>query len=93
MISVACERRALGCCNDFQGGQLKVPGGSTITIRQGVSEQTLGILKNYLNAQTTTITVSGTTVDVRDAWPAPVGFVRKVGHLHQVPDRGHAQAE
>jgi hypothetical protein len=58
-------------CNDFQGGNLTVPAGSTITIRQGVSEQTLGILLSYLTAQTTTITVNGTTVDVSDAWPTP----------------------
>jgi hypothetical protein len=58
-------------CNDFQGGHLTVPAGSTITIRQGVSEQTRGILTDYLNAQTTTISIDGTTVDVSDAWPAP----------------------
>jgi hypothetical protein len=58
-------------CNDFQAGHLTVPAGSTIVIRQGVSEQTLGILHSYLNAQTTTISVNGTTVDVSDAWPIP----------------------
>jgi hypothetical protein len=58
-------------CNDFQGGNQSVPAGSTIVIRQGVSEQTLGILRSYLNAQTTTISFNGTTVDVSDAWPTP----------------------
>jgi hypothetical protein len=58
-------------CNAFEGGQEYVPAGSTITIRQGVAEQTHGILTDYLHAQTTTITVNGTTVDVSDAWPAP----------------------
>jgi hypothetical protein len=58
-------------CNDFQGGNLTVPAGSTITIREGVSEQTRGTLTDYLNAQTTTISVNGTTVDVSAAWPAP----------------------
>jgi hypothetical protein len=61
-------------CNDFQGGHLTVPAGSTITIRQGVAEQTRGILTDYLNAQTTSISVNGTTVDVSDDWPAPVSF-------------------
>jgi hypothetical protein len=58
-------------CQTFQGGSMTVPAGSEITIRQGVAEQTRGILTASLNAQTTTITVNGTTVDVSDAWPAP----------------------
>jgi hypothetical protein len=58
-------------CATFQGGITSVPTGSTITIHQGVAEQTLGILVDYLSAQTTTITVNGTTVDVSNAWPAP----------------------
>lgn len=40
-------------------------------IRQGASEQTRGTLTAYLNSQTTTISVNGTTADVSDAW-APV---------------------
>lgn len=58
-------------CQTFQGGSQTVPAGSQITIRQGVAEQTRGIVTDYLNAQTTTISVDGTTVDVSDAWPAP----------------------
>jgi hypothetical protein len=54
-----------------QGGNLTVPAGSSIVIRQGVSEQTLGILHSYLNAQTTAISFNGTMVDVSDAWPTP----------------------
>jgi hypothetical protein len=60
-------------CDVFQGGQLTVDAGSTITIRQGVAEQTFGILRAYLNAQTTTITVNGTTVDVSGEFGAPEG--------------------
>jgi hypothetical protein len=72
-------------CNDFQGGHQTVPAGSTITIRQGVSEQTLGILTDYLNAQTSTISFNGTTVDVSNDWPAPVsppqgGWVTFITH-------------
>ena len=59
-------------CQSFHGGLQTVPAGSTITIRQGVSEQTLGILTAYLEAQTTTISFNGTTVDVSNAWAAPV---------------------
>jgi hypothetical protein len=58
-------------CQAFQGGTQTVPAGSEITIRQGAAEQTLGTLTAYLNAQTTTITVNGTSVDVSDAWPDP----------------------
>lgn len=58
-------------CQTFQGGNMTVPEGSTITIRQGASEQTRGILTAFINAQTTTITINGATVDVTDAWPTP----------------------
>jgi hypothetical protein len=58
-------------CQVFQGGNMTVAANSAITIRQGVAEQTHGILTSYLNAQTTTISVNGTTVDVSDAWAAP----------------------
>lgn len=58
-------------CQDFQGRYRTVPAGSTITLWQGVSAQTLGILTAFLSAQTTTITVDGTAVDVSDDWPAP----------------------
>ena len=60
-------------CQVFQGGAITVPAGSEpITIRSGVSEQTLGILKAYLNAQKTTISTSGATTDVSNAWSDPV---------------------
>ena len=68
-------------CQTFHGGSVTVPAGSSITIRQGVSEQTLGILMDYLNAQTTTISVDGTSVDVSDAWSDPVGFGPHLGWL------------
>lgn len=58
-------------CQTFQGGSQTVPAGSEITIRQGAAEQTLGILTDFINAQTTTITVNGATVDVSNAWPTP----------------------
>jgi hypothetical protein len=61
--------RPFGCQNG--GGSQTVPAGSTITIRQGFSEQTLGILTAFLNAQTTTVSVNGTTVDLSNAWPTP----------------------
>ena len=64
-------------CDVFRGGQTTVPAGSTITIRQGVAEQTLGILMAYLNAQTTTITVNGATVDVSDEFGAPEGTIAR----------------
>jgi hypothetical protein len=55
-----------------QGGAVTVPTGSTIVIRQGFSEQTLGILTAFLNAQTTMISLDGTIVDVSDAFSDPV---------------------
>lgn len=62
--------RPFACQN--AGGRQTVPAGSTITIRQGFSEQTLGILTAFLKAQTSTVSVNGTTVDLSNAWPAPV---------------------
>ena len=43
-------------------------------IRQGFSEQTLGLLTAFLNAQTSTISLDGTTVDVSEAFSAPQQF-------------------
>jgi hypothetical protein len=60
-------------CQTFQGGNVTVAAGSTITIRQGAAEQTLGILMDLLNAQTSTITINGTSVDVSGSWSAPEG--------------------
>jgi len=58
-------------CSAFNGGTMTVPAGSQITVRQGFSEQTRGILTAFLNAQTSTISFSGTTVDVADAFAGP----------------------
>src|SRR5215468_1042834 len=59
-------------CQTFQGGAMTVPAGSAITVRSGFSEQTLGILTAYLNAQTTTISINGSSVDVSNAFSDPV---------------------
>jgi len=62
---------AFGCLSN--GGHVTRPAGSTIIIRQGVGEQTLGILQNYLQAQTTITSVNDAQmVDVSDQWGAPV---------------------
>ena len=71
-------------CQVFQGGATTVPAGSTITIRSGISEQTLGIMKAYLNAQTTTISINGATADVSNAWSDPVNQGPGLGWLSVV---------
>lgn len=62
---------AYGCIvND--GGHVTRPAGSTIIIRQGIGEQTLGILNNFLQAQTTIVSVNDAQmVDVSNQWGAP----------------------
>lgn len=60
-------------CALFHGGQVTVPAGSTITVRQGFSEQTRGILQAFLNSQTSTVSVNGgSPVDVSDQYSTPV---------------------
>jgi hypothetical protein len=60
-------------CSAFSGGSTTVPAGSSIVVRQGFSEQTLGILTAFLNDQTTTLSLNGgAPVDLSGAWTEPV---------------------
>jgi hypothetical protein len=62
---------AFGCIVS-NGGHVTRPAGSTIVIRQGFVEQTQGILRNFLQAQTTLASVNdGQMFDVSNQWPAP----------------------
>lgn len=62
---------AYGCIVG-NGGYVTRPAGSTIVIRQGVGEQTFGILSNFLQAQTTIVSVNDHQMfDVSDQWGAP----------------------
>jgi hypothetical protein len=59
-------------CATFSGGQVTRPAGSTIVVRQGFAEQTLGILTAWLNAQTTTVTINGgPAIDLTSDWNSP----------------------
>ena len=58
-------------CATFSGGSVTRPAGSTITVRQGVSEQERGILTAFLREQTTTVSINGgPAVDLTAAWGA-----------------------
>src|SRR6476646_2854370 len=58
-----------GGCILGQGGHVTRPAGSTITIRWGYSESNRGILKSFLNTQSTSISVNGgQPVDMSDAY-------------------------
>jgi hypothetical protein len=62
---------AFGCIVD-NGGHVTRPAGSTIVIRQSIGEQTLGILNNFLQAQTTTVSVNDNQMfDVSNQWGPP----------------------
>ena len=62
---------AYGCIVN-NGGQVTRPAGSTIVIRQGIGEQTLGTLTNFLQAQTTVTSINDAQmVDVSNQWGAP----------------------
>jgi hypothetical protein len=59
-------------CAFFGGGQATRPAGSTIVIRQGLAQQTRGVLTAQLGAQTTTLSVNGgDAVDLTRDWSAP----------------------
>lgn len=59
-------------CATFSGGQVTRPAGSTIVVRQGFAEQTLGILTAWLHDQTTTLTVAGgDPIDLSNRWSEP----------------------
>ena len=59
-------------CIVANGGHATVPAGSTIVIRQGIGEQTLGILQNFLQAQMTIASVNdGQMFDLGGSWSAP----------------------
>lgn len=54
------------------GGHATVPAGSTVVIHQRIGEQTLGIMRNFLNAQTTITSVNDAPMsDVSNRWGAP----------------------
>jgi len=60
-------------CATFSGGHVTRPAGSTIVVRQGFAEQTLGILTAWLQEQTTTLSVAGgAPIDLSSGWSSPV---------------------
>jgi hypothetical protein len=62
---------AYGCIAN-RGGHATVPAGSTIVIHQRIGEQTLGILQNFLGAETTITSVNDAQMsDVSGQWGAP----------------------
>ena len=59
-------------CIVVNGGHVTRPAGSTITIRQGTGEQTLGTLHNFLQAESTITSINDAQmVDVSNQWGAP----------------------
>jgi hypothetical protein len=62
---------AFSCISNHQG-HATVPAGSSIVIRQRIGEQTLGIMQNFLGAETTITSVNdGPMSDVSNQWGAP----------------------
>jgi hypothetical protein len=60
-------------CIVTNGGHATRPAGSTITIHQGIGEQTPGILTNFLQAETTLVSANDAQMsDVSTQWGAPV---------------------
>lgn len=59
-------------CIVANGGNVTRPAGSTIVIRQGLAENSVGVLRNLLGAQTTLTSVNDAPMfDVSDQWGAP----------------------
>jgi hypothetical protein len=70
-------------CIALHGGSVPVPAGSTIVVRQLFQEQTLGIERDFLNHQTTTLSLDGAPLaDVSGEWSDPIqldlGFPKPV---------------
>jgi hypothetical protein len=66
-----------GRCVGSGNGQATVPAGSTISIITGLLEVNRGVLRNFLNAQTTTLSVNG---------GQPVNVNSLYGPMFQNPD-------
>lgn len=63
----------LGCY--FDGGSETVPAGSDVTIRLGWGQQTVGLVYDFLNNQTTTASLDGTPIANASAiWGAPIAL-------------------
>jgi hypothetical protein len=59
-------------CIVTNGGAITRPAGSTIVVRQGWAEQTRGIDQDFLNHETTLLSLDGAPpTDVSDQWSAP----------------------
>lgn len=59
-------------CIVAHGGHVTRPAGSSIVIRQGIAEQTLGILQNFLGAQTVVTSVNDAQMgDASNLWGSP----------------------
>jgi len=64
---------AFGCASG--GGAVTVPAGSQVVVRQGWASGNVGLVRDFVNAQTTTVSLNGgAPVDVSNLWstPAPV---------------------
>lgn len=59
-------------CIVTHGGSVTRPAGSTIVVRQVISEQTRGIEQDYVNNQTTLFSLGGAPLaDLSDQWSTP----------------------
>jgi hypothetical protein len=64
-VSAADVTLPAGHCFFAGGGQISEPAGSTITVSFADDEVNLGVLQNFLQMQTTTLTINGgTPIDV-----------------------------
>jgi hypothetical protein len=72
--STAAADSVVGATNCLlvNGGQVTRPAGSTIVVRNGFATKNYGIDVNFLNAQTTTLSVNGgPAVDISGSYGAP----------------------
>ena len=75
---------AYGCF--LAGGQVTRPAGTEIVARFGWAATNFGLVHDFLQAQTTTLSVNGgTPVDVSDRYGAPAGSQGDVGAFVNVP--------
>ena len=72
-------------CTYLEGGECTVPAGSRVVLRFGWVAKNQGLIKNFLQGQTTTISLNGAApIDISDSYgpiePVTDGFVTRVSY-------------
>jgi hypothetical protein len=72
-------------CTFAEGGECSVPAGSRVVLGVGWAAKNRGLVQDFLQAQTTKISIDGATIDLSDSYSAlerlpDGGFVSRIRH-------------